>query len=436
MATKTNYSSSVTANGTKLVHKKNRGDALASAIKLNQKIYTITFGLEKGETKSKLSSIAKKLNSNIEIALIKSLGGGKIQEGKGGFFPDFYVEAEPDTVEEIKAVAVTEQEGRFKRTGKVNIAGGEGITIKRGRQELVTGFGKGGLDTKAEVATTRFVNSLIKNKDNSKAIFKLLDGRGKAAQAVRASLSAKVNFINIPIVFQGALQNRKISFPWSEIRKAVSSGGFKFKITEVTEGVKLQAYFTGGTITKALNAMDKVIIKELKTGELGKSILKVIAALMALPSAKGVTELKQFTDDLGLSKYAMEYIETNSALISRGTIASPKNKKSTARQKAQQFISTAQLSALVKKRMGQIMPKGPRRGPPLSPNVLTERSGDFRSSVQVIPNYRKNMMSYFYDPKYGVHRDTDRNPDLLVQKSIREVVIALFSRQFAIVRGF
>ena len=31
MATKTNYSSSVTANGTKLVHKKNRGDALASA---------------------------------------------------------------------------------------------------------------------------------------------------------------------------------------------------------------------------------------------------------------------------------------------------------------------------------------------------------------------------------------------------------------------
>ena len=86
--------------------------------------------------------------------------------------------------------------------------------------------------------------------------------------------------------------------------------------------------------------------------------------------------------------------------------------------------------------MGQIMPRGPRRGPPLSPNVLTERSGDFRDSVQVIPNYRRNMMSYFYDPKYGVHRDTDRNPDLLLQKSIREVVTALFSRQFAIVRGF
>ena len=46
------------------------------------------------------------------------------------------------------------------------------------------------------------------------------------------------------------------------------------------------------------------------------------------------------------------------------------------------------------------------------------------------------MMSYFYDPHYGVHRDTDRNPDDLIKKSIREIVTTLFSRQFAIVRGF
>ena len=45
-------------------------------------------------------------------------------------------------------------------------------------------------------------------------------------------------------------------------------------------------------------------------------------------------------------------------------------------------------------------------------------------------------MNYFYDPLYGVHRDTDRNPDELIEKSIREIVVQLFSRQFNIVRGF
>ena len=55
------------------------------------------------------------------------------------------------------------------------------------------------------------------------------------------------------------------------------------------------------------------------------------------------------------------------------TLALSKQKQQGKQQ--QKFISGAQLSALVQKRMGQIMPRGPRRGPPLSPNVLTERTG-------------------------------------------------------------
>ena len=51
------------------------------------------------------------------------------------------------------------------------------------------------------------------------------------------------------------------------------------------------------------------------------------------------------------------------------------------------------------------MPKGPRRGPPLSPNILTERTGEFRRSVRVIPNYRKSLIRFFYNPLYGVHRE-------------------------------
>ena len=105
-------------------------------------------------------------------------------------------------------------------------------------------------------------------------------------------------------------------------------------------------------------------------------------------------------------------------------------------KKQQKFISGAQFTALVQKRMRQLMPRGPRRGPPLSPNVLTERTGEFRRSTIVAPNYRTNMIRYFYDPLYGVHRDTDRNPDELIEGSIRDVVTSLFNRQFHIVRGF
>ena len=370
-----NNRSSVYVNGKKLIGHNSRSDALASALKLNQKIYAIAFGAPKGSaTKSKLNKIAKILNNQVEAALIRALGGGKIQEGRGGFFPDFYTAIESG--EELKAVSVKEEDGKFVRASPVKVAGGQGISLKRGRQELVTGFGAGGKAETAEFATTRFINSLIRNQNDSRAILKLLDGKGKAARAVKASLLAKTNFINIPIVFQGVIQNRRIEFTWSDIRKAVQKGGFKFSVKETDAGIKFQAYFTAGTITKALNDMDRVIVKELKDGGLMSNVLKdIVSSIMALPSKGGVEDLKEFLKESGFSEYAMEYI-AGSAIISKGTIAVKKGKGQN-RKKAQQFISTAQLTALVQKRLAQIMPKGPRRGPPLSADVLTERTGRY-----------------------------------------------------------
>jgi len=428
-----NNRSSVSINGRKLIGHNSRPDALASALKLNQKIYAIAFGAPKGSaTKSKLNKIAKILNNQVEAALIRALGGGKIQEGRGGFFPDFYTAIESG--EELKAVSVKEEDGKFVRASPVKVAGGQGISLKRGRQELVTGFGAGGKAETAEFATTRFINSLIRNQNDSRAILKLLDGKGKAARAVKASLLAKTNFINIPIVFQGVIQNRRIEFTWSDIRKAVQKGGFKFSVKETDAGIKFQAYFTAGTITKALNAMDKVIVKELKDGGLMGNVLRdIVSSIMALPSKGGVKDLKEFLKESGFSEYAMEYI-AGSAIISKGTIAVKKGKGQN-RKKAQQFISTAQLTALVQKRLAQIMPKGPRRGPPLSADVLTERTGRFRKSVTAIPNYRKSMIRFIYDPIYKTFIDSPRNPDEFITRSIREVVQGLYGRQFAIVRG-
>ena len=432
VATSASYRSSVSVNGRKLIGHNSRPDALASALKLNQKIYAIAFKAPKGSaTKSKLNKIAKILNTQVEAALIKALGGGKIQEGRGGFFPDFYTAIESG--EELKAVSTKEEDGKFIRARPVKVAGGEGISLKRGRQELVTGFGAGGKAETAEFATTRFINSLIRNKNDSRAILKLLDGKGEAAQAVKASLSAKTNFINIPVVFQGVTQNRRIEFTWPEIRKAVQKGGFKFLVKETDTGIKFQAYFTAGTITKALNDMDRVIVKELTSGQLGNVLKDIVSSIMALPSQGGVKDLKEFLKESGFSQYAMEYI-AGSAIISKGTIAIKKGKGQN-RKKSQKFISTAQLTALTQKRLAQIMPKGPRRGPPLSDDILTERTGRFRKSVMVIPNYRKNMMRFMYDPIYKTFIDSPRNPDEFITRSIREVVQGLYGRQFAIVRG-
>ena len=90
---------------------------------------------------------------------------------------------------------------------------------------------------------------------------------------------------------------------------------------------------------------------------------------------------------------------------------------------------------MLQKLMGQKMPKGPRRGPPLSENILTERTGRFRRSVMVVPNYRKNLMKYMYDPIYKTFIDTPRNPDEFIEQSLRAVIQRLYGRQFNIIRG-
>ena len=81
------------------------------------------------------------------------------------------------------------------------------------------------------------------------------------------------------------------------------------------------------------------------------------------------------------------------------------------------------------------MPQGPRRGPPLSPTIMTNRTGRFRRSIQVIPRYRANVMRYMYDPIYMSLLNTPYNPDQLVSNTIREVVQTLFGRQFAVLRA-
>lgn len=69
------------------------------------------------------------------------------------------------------------------------------------------------------------------------------------------------------------------------------------------------------------------------------------------------------------------------------------------------------------------------------PPDLKERTGRFRRSVQVIPNYRRAVMRYLYNPLYDGNLQYGYRPDLQVAEATRDVVQAVFKRRFAIVRA-
>ena len=114
----------------------------------------------------------------------------------------------------------------------------------------------------------------------------------------------------------------------------------------------------------------------------------------------------------------------------------PSSRKSIKQKDSLKVMSNAEITALVRLNVQSRMPKGPFRGPPLSPTVLTYRSGQFVNSIQVIQDVREKLIKYYYAPNYKVHETSSRAPRYLLQKSIREVVKQAYGETFRINRGF
>jgi hypothetical protein len=103
-------------------------------------------------------------------------------------------------------------------------------------------------------------------------------------------------------------------------------------------------------------------------------------------------------------------------------------------KKLQEEITAAQLTALVYERLGRKMPRTGPYGPALSETILSERSGRFRRSVEVIPQIRQGIIAFTYDPLYKVFVGTSRDPDRFVGETIREVAQKRVARAFRLVR--
>jgi hypothetical protein len=96
----------------------------------------------------------------------------------------------------------------------------------------------------------------------------------------------------------------------------------------------------------------------------------------------------------------------------------------------QKFISSAQWTVLVQKRLGDSMLSF---GDPEPPDIK-ERSGRFRKSVDVTANYRTKTIQYAYNPLYRSLEHYGYHPELQVERSIRQVAQELYAREFSIMR--
>jgi hypothetical protein len=369
-----------------------------------------------------LFSIYSKLSNILDKTIADTLGGKIIPNISGrGVIPDIIFD---DTVAEGKSISTTvDTSGIVTKASKIAIAGGRGTRLKEGSKDYVTGAKGGELTTEKANITQSFIDRLVAAKDNQQELKKIMsDKRSNAATILRKNFMLKSGDIRVPLTVGNKQELRAIRFTWKDVQKS-KYAKIKITIDKKTGHVFFNIYFTSSLVRDTLNKATGNMIQTLKplTDMLAKDLAEEFAQFS--PKVIKFLNSQKMTKDI--------IYDEGSALIGKGAIKTKKRGS-----QAQRFISGAQLSTLVRKRMGKIMPKGPRRGPPLSPNVLTERTGRFRRSTRIIPNYRKNMMQYFYNPLYGVHRDTDRNPDELIEKSVKEIVTALFTRQFRIVRGF
>jgi hypothetical protein len=437
MVVKSTITSSTVGPGLNIQSK--GSDSLTKALKAAQRLYSL--GSQKSKYTTEIKSIVGRLNPVLEQAVVDALGGTRIVAKTGlGFQPDFFVKLPDDSLEvrEQKLVAVKEEDGKLIRTRAVGLAGGSGVQITKGTQSFLQGLK---LDQEgnvveeiATVNTTRLFNSLLKT-NSSEDIKKILNGKGKAAIVLRQNLLLKAKNIDIPVTYQGQLQNRTIQFSWSDIMK---NPNIKISVDSDRDSVlRIQLYFSGGLITKALNDTNKVLIRNIDD-TLSKKYLQIIEEIFTLPNSANTREFKAWLKSQNY-EFGISYIP-GSAIISRGLVSGKLNKTPTKKRvvsETQAVISDSQFTALVQKEVEKRMPKGPLRGPPLSPIVLTYRTGAFVDSVKVIQDFRNNIMKYYYAPNYRVHEKRGaRAPRLLLQSSIRETVKSVYSQKFRILRGF
>ena len=393
----------------------------------------LAFSLPGGSTlKSELNSITKKMSDIVDAEVAAAVGGTVIPGRAGrGVVPDnlMYTVEQGFSVSETKAIKTTQDAaGKVTKAQRIKTAGGSGVNLSN-TKELFTGVD---LETGELISTDvskgmpDLVEQLLAAKNNQTQLKNILSSRSKTATALRRNFVMKSGDIRIPISLAGGGKSvSKISFKWPQIKKNKAA---KIVVKEKTNekgvtSVLFNIEFSEAYVREAINKANKKVQMPLKNQT--ESFVKAMAKANIVFSQKAIDALNKAD-----SKITFE-VDKGSARIASGTITRKvaQSKKSQSPQQA--FLSGVALSALVRARLQQTMATAGEAFPPM----LKNRTGRYIESVQVFPNYRKNMITYALNPIYRSLEQYGYIPDGQAIIAIRQVVQSLYARQFNILRA-
>jgi hypothetical protein len=272
-------------------------------------------------------------------------------------------------------------------------------------------------------SNTTYNEQLLKDIDrlqsNSVGLFNLL-----ATEEITKRLITNFNSINFSLKYSGRSRTKSIRFNVSDVIAGLKNGTMKLSVTKTNTITTIVISISIDALVTAINAANALIVREL-SGSLGKEIVKIIAEQTVLTGPQVMSDVRSFLKSLGF-EYALNYVKNGE--LNRTQII----KKSISKQQPtyQSFISAIQWTALVQSRLGTTME---RLGNPDAPDIK-ERTGRFRSSVVVTPDYKRDLIRYTYMPLYTSLERYGYKPNLQVEDAINVVAQQQFSKAFRIIK--
>lgn len=245
--------------------------------------------------------------------------------------------------------------------------------------------------------------------DNDDRINKLSDG---------ANISKRIfsEYMKDPVLSNKLYENNSlISF------ETIINGRSSLMFVRIPKSKFTPTYFTA---VKKGNAVEIVAKAKLQKDVMSlaaqaeqKAIINAKPLKKKVKIGKATGTIEYFPKDMVRGKHV-----TKITHLSGLTYMHNKKPKS-----VNQFISSAQITALVREKLSASMPMASQDPSPPDMRYIT---GRFANTVQVNVNYRTQMMKYFYYPLYDANRVYGYRPAAQVEDSIRAVAQTLFTQAF------
>jgi len=276
-------------------------------------------------------------------------------------------------------------------------------------------------------------NLIIGNLSSQSVKDWVLNGQGKAAKTLRAQVTMK------------AKESLEINLKYDELKKGSAK---KYTLYPALDPKKHFNYniSSSGVVqveysSEATKLAEQTFFKLANTT--GKPILKEFLAYLNVRLAKAtqtdsivtlINVVKEFQP--GLTPFVIQAsLRTVQPFYKGRVTASSKRGKGKKQPSRGKFLSSVQLTAIMQKRLEELMPRG---GPPQRP-IPKWRTGELVRSFRFIANYRQNLITYYSTPPGSAYagklnRDGWELDTQLVRPTIRQVTQALFGREFRVLR--